>query len=385
MKLALTLFKYFPYGGLQRNFLAIAMELVRRGRSVTVYTGDWDGPRPNGLTIVEFTPSGLMNATRNRSVHRQLTERLKRDPADVVVGFNKMPGLDVYYAADTCFAAKAFEQKGPLYRLTPRCSCSLEYEEAVFSQASSTEILLLSAVEGEIYKRRYATQPARFHLMPPGISRNRVRDEKSDELATLKRKEFGIGPEQKIVIFLGSDYKRKGLDRLLTAMAALPEACRHSTRLLIVGRDKRQRKYQALARRLGVADRAQFLGERDDIPGLLFASDLLVHPAYLENTGNVLLEAAVAGAPVICTGICGYSHYIRDNDLGRVIEEPFVQDSLDRALCQMLTEGRDWRDKCRKFTETADLFSRPQRAAETIEAIGRTKKEKGTRAADSAE
>jgi UDP-glucose:(heptosyl)LPS alpha-1,3-glucosyltransferase len=385
MKLALALFRYFPYGGLQRNFLAIAAELKRRGHSIVVYTGHWDGPRPEELTIVQFKPAGFTNPARSRSVHKLLTRQLERDPAELVVGFDKMPGLDVYYSAATCFAVKAYEMKGPLYRLTPRCSYSLEFEEAVFSPSSATEILLLSAVEGEAYKKYYDTPSDRFHMMPPGISRNRIRTELSDELAALKRKELGIDPDQRVILFLGSDYKRKGLNRLLTAMAALPEACRHSTRLLIVGRDKRQRKYQALARRLGVADRAQFLGERDDIPGLLFASDLLVHPAYLENTGNVLLEAAVAGAPVICTGICGYSHYIRDNDLGRVIEEPFVQDSLDRALCQMLTEGRDWRDKCRKFTETADLFSRPQRAAETIEAIGRTKKEKGTRAADSAE
>ena len=43
MKLALCLFKYFPYGGLQRNFLAIAQELIARGHELTVYTGSWGG------------------------------------------------------------------------------------------------------------------------------------------------------------------------------------------------------------------------------------------------------------------------------------------------------------------------------------------------------
>jgi UDP-glucose:(heptosyl)LPS alpha-1,3-glucosyltransferase len=385
MKLALTLFKYFPYGGLQRNFLAIAMELKLRGHSIVVYTGHWDGPCPEDLTVVLLRPAGFTNTSRNRDVHRLLSRELERDPAEMVVGFDKMPGLDVYYAAATCFAVTAYETKGPLYRLTPRCAYSLEFEEAIFSRTASTEILLLSAVEGEAYRNYYGTPSARFHMMPPGISRNRIRTEKSDEAAALKRKELGIQPDEKVVLFLGSDYKRKGLDRLLTALAALPESRRNSTRLLVVGRDKRQRKYKALARRLGVLDCAHFLGEQDDIPELLFSSDLLVHPARLENTGNVLLEAAVAGAPVICSGICGYSHYIRDNDLGRVIEEPFEQAALDRALRQMLTEDRDWRDQCRKFTETADLFSRPQRAADTIEAIGRRKLEKGIDATHSAQ
>ena len=51
MKIALCLYKYFPYGGLQRNFLAISEELLKRGHDITVYTGEWEGECPANLSV----------------------------------------------------------------------------------------------------------------------------------------------------------------------------------------------------------------------------------------------------------------------------------------------------------------------------------------------
>ena len=45
-------------------------------------------------------------------------------------------------------------------------------------------------------------------------------------------------------------------------------------------------------------------------------ADLLIHPAYNENTGTVLLEALVAGLPVLVSAVCGYAHYIAEADAG---------------------------------------------------------------------
>jgi UDP-glucose:(heptosyl)LPS alpha-1,3-glucosyltransferase len=370
MKLALCVFKYFPYGGLQRNFLAIAQELARRGHEVTIYTGVWEGERDTALDVRLLAVSGLTNVGKNTSFYRELLRALSADPVDLVVGFNKMPGLDVYYCADTCFATKAYEEKNWLYRLTSRSRCALDYEKAVFGSTESTEILLLSANEGEAFNKYYETPAKRMHLMPPGISKTRLRTAQSDVQADLIREEFGVTQEERLVVFLGSDYKRKGLDRALRAVAALDEKLKVKTRFLVVGQDKRQKSYEKLADNLGISDRVLFAGQRDDVPSLLFASDCLVHPAYLENTGNVLLEAVVAGLPVICSGVCGYAHYIEENNLGSVIPLPFSQQLMDSALLKILTTHVDWKQRCAEFANSADIYSRPLRAAECIEAIG---------------
>ena len=48
----------------------------------------------------------------------------------------------------------------------------------------------------------------------------------------------------------------------------------------------------------------------------------MIHPAYNENTGTVLLEALVAGLPVLVSAVCGYAHYIAEANCGLVLDNP---------------------------------------------------------------
>ena len=52
MKLAFCLYKYFPFGGLQRDFLRIALACQARGHTIRVYTLDWEGDVPLGFDLV---------------------------------------------------------------------------------------------------------------------------------------------------------------------------------------------------------------------------------------------------------------------------------------------------------------------------------------------
>jgi UDP-glucose:(heptosyl)LPS alpha-1,3-glucosyltransferase len=77
---------------------------------------------------------GLTNRRRYERFSDWVDSHLAARPADRVVGFNKMPGLDVYFAADPCFEAKARTQRGPLYRLSGRYRHFAAYERAVFDR-----------------------------------------------------------------------------------------------------------------------------------------------------------------------------------------------------------------------------------------------------------
>ncbi|HAY28174.1 MAG TPA: glucosyltransferase I RfaG, partial [Candidatus Accumulibacter sp.] len=108
---------------------------------------------------------------------------------------------------------------------------------------------------------------------------------------------------------------------------------------------------------------------RSDIPRFLLGADLLLHPAYNENTGTVLLEALVAGLPVLATAVCGYAHYIVEADAGVIIDEPFVQSSLDQTLLRMLEDEparRRWQANGLAFAEVADIYANAEHAADVI-------------------
>jgi UDP-glucose:(heptosyl)LPS alpha-1,3-glucosyltransferase len=112
MQLAFVLYKYFPFGGLQRDFMRIALECQKRGHQIRVYTLIWEGDIPPGFEVLVAPVKAFFNHRRNEKLSAWMAADLAKRPVDRLIGFNKMPGLDVYYAADGCFEDKAQTLRG---------------------------------------------------------------------------------------------------------------------------------------------------------------------------------------------------------------------------------------------------------------------------------
>lgn len=138
--------------------------------------------------------------------------------------------------------------------------------------------------------------------------------------------------------------------------------------LFVVGQDKADR-YVKLAKEYNVAGSIKFFHGRNDVSELMAAADLLIHPAYQEAAGIVLVEAIAAGLPVITTAVCGYAHYVKEADCGIVIDEPFEQNSLNEAVYFALSNSgqrNTWRENAQLFADTQDIYSLPEKAADLI-------------------
>lgn len=375
MKLVFALYKYFPFGGLQKDMLAIAEECVRRGHEVDIFCRNWTGDKPAWATVhILPTPAWCMsNHSKDSWFSRQVIKKINQLKPALVIGFNKIPGVDIYYAADTCFKAKLYRERPSWYRCLPRYRVYMKEEAALFGKASHTHILAISRAATLEYSEFYQTDAQRFTLLPPGISRDRVNT--SGERLYALHNELGLTENNLLVLMVGSGFRTKGLDRAIKALVALPDDIREQTHLVVVGQDNSTPFLQQAAA-AGIEERVHFLGGRKDIPTLLRSADVLIHPAYREAAGMALLEAAVAGLPVIATDVCGYSHYLAQHDLGIVLTSPFTQAALDAALLKMLTDTESikrWRDNGLHFGQHADIYSMPARAADTIERLAGTK------------
>jgi UDP-glucose:(heptosyl)LPS alpha-1,3-glucosyltransferase len=323
---------------------------------------------PYGFEVVRVPVKALTNTSRYEKFTAWVAADLQVRPAARVVGFNKMPGLDVYFAADPCYEEKAQTLRNPFYRLSSRYRHFSAYERAVFAPASPTEILMISEVQQPFFEKHYATPKDRFHLLPPGIAPDRRAPPEAPRIRAEFRAEFALAADDLLLLQVGSGFKTKGLDRSLLALAHLPEDLRRRTRLIAIGQDE-PGTFLRLAKSLGLAEQVSILPGRSDIPRFLLGADLLVHPAYNENTGTVLLEAVVAGLPVLCSAVCGYAHYITEAGGGLVIPEPFAQARMDEMLQRMLRddeERRHWQANALAFAETADIYSNAERAADII-------------------
>lgn len=370
VRFALCLFHYFPFGGLERDCLRVAHTLARRGHRVDIYTMAWDGPPPPpGITVHRVAVRAWRNHSRAAEFARRTRVLLQAERPALVVGFNMMAGLDVYYQADVCRAAAA-ASKPWWSRRSQRYRTYCALEEAVFGAHSHTLCLMLSEQQTERFRSIYHTPPARMILLPPGIDRARMAPTEPAAARARYRAELGIPEETLVTLMVGSDFRRKGVDRAITALAGLPDALRGRTQLWVVGKGC-PAAYQRLARRLGVAAQVAFLGPRQDVSQLLWSSDLLLHPAYVENTGTAILEALVAGLPVLTTAACGYAMHVERAGAGRVLPEPFDAGQCSEAWAELLTSPlrEEWRMRGIRYGQTEALYSMPERVADILEQL----------------
>ncbi|MGP1956816.1 MAG: glycosyltransferase family 4 protein [Arsenophonus sp. NC-PE1-MAG3] len=365
MEIAFCLYKYFPFGGLQRDFIQILSACQKWGHRIRVYTMVWDGEIPAHINVIIIPVKSYTNHGRNEAFYNQVKIHLTKNLTDIIVGFNKMPGLDIYYAADICYAEK---EKGFFYKLTKRYKHYVAYEKAVFDANSYTKLLMLTQHQINDFKKHYNTSDERFYLLPPGIDPSKKYDQQIIDAKLIYRKKNAISKDQFLLLQVGSDFKRKGVDRTLKSIASLPDFIKNKTILMVVGQDS-PTSYQRLAKKLRIDKQVLFFYGRNDISELMAAADILIHPAYQEAAGIVLIEAIAAGLPVITTEICGYSPYIKHANCGIIINEPYKQKNLNNALITTLTNKsilNQWFKSACRFSDTQDLYSLPEKAADII-------------------
>ena len=368
MRVAFAIFKFFPHGGTARDLSKIVSTCRERGHDVRIYALEWEGARLQGVETVVLPTRGVRGHVRQRRFAARMADHIAAHPVELVVGMNKMPGLDVYYAADSCFEDKARFQRPWAYRLSSRYRHYAEFEHAVFAAHSRTRILTIAPGQDAVFKAVYRTPDYRFHSLPPGIEQDR-------RVATVEagralRSEFRVADTDILLLFVGSGFVKKGIDRVLRGVAALPSPVRDRVRLVVVGDDKAAR-FQRLARRLRISARVRFVGGRDDVAAWLQAADALALPAYDEAAGMVILEAAIAGVPVVATANCGYAAFLGEAKAGIVTPVPFDQARFNADLLRLLTT--DERElMCRRGRELAtneSLYGMAPRAAEVLETV----------------
>ena len=369
MRLAFLLYHYFPYGGRQRDLRYLVEELLRRGHHCRVYCLSWQGEAITGVELRRVPVRALRRHRRYQCFSDQVRADLAVDPVDAVIGFNTLPGLDFYYAA-ACALDEALAERGTWYRRSAVFRQVAAWELAIFAPAAKTHILLPCELQRESFARHYLTPAARLHLLSPGVAFARRALEDAPERRKTARARLGLEAQELALLFVGSAFVSKGLDRAITSLAHLRvEQPNVKSRLLVAGQDQ-PRRFQRLARRLGVAAGVEFLGGRDDIADLMLAADLLVHPARTEADGTVLLEALAAGLPVVATDVCGYAPHVKAARAGILLPAPFSQQQLDRAVMRYI-DGV-FRAECRSsallYARLTDLYSMHRQAADLVAA-----------------
>ena len=374
MRLFISLFKYFPYGGLQKDTLRFAGEAARRGHEVTIFVTSWAGAMPDTDGIrVEIAPRlrAWTNTGRMDEFGKAACRRLAGGGFDVTLAMNRLPGHDFYFAADSCMKRYLPQHHCRLWRwLSRRCHAILRQEAAIFAPPSRTRVLYIADAQREEFAAEYAVEPERLIALPPGMDEACLPPASAEARLAIRRRcreTLKIADGQLLLITAGNSFVRKGMDRVIAALSALPPQWRRRCRVCLVGGFDECAAKKSI-RRHGLPDDAVIcLPARPDIGELLLAADLMVHPAREEGTGTVLVEALANGLPVVCTALCGFSPYVASSG-GIALPSPFSQPELNEAVERALECLPRLREHAAGYAATQDFCARSRAAIDIMEA-----------------
>jgi glycosyltransferase involved in cell wall biosynthesis len=318
---------YLPavrYGGPIYSVHALCRALASRGHDVHVYTTNVDGAV---VSKVPLTEPVVLDGVKVRYFTCGLGRRLYRSPemgrafADDLTRFDVLH-LHSVFLWPTLAAARAARKVNMPYVLAPRGMLVGALIERKSRLLKSTWIRLFERanlagaaaihVTSELEKAelaRLGMPTQRVAVVANGI-----------ELPDLQR--ISLRPslvQGSYVLSLGRINWKKGLDRLIRAMADVPNAD-----LLIAGNDEEnyQSRLEILVRELGLSTRVHFLGSvyGEEKWDLIRSASVFVLPSYSENFGMAALEAMACGRPVVVTADVGLADIIGEAGAGIVVD-----------------------------------------------------------------
>lgn len=135
--------------------------------------------------------------------------------------------------------------------------------------------------------------------------------------------------KDKIILFVGSGFKRKGVEEFLRILNQLTNK---NFRAFIIGKEKKMNYYKDLSSGLGLANKVIFTGPRTDVKDFYSISDIFIFPTRYEPFSNVILEAMNYANVVFTTKQNGASEILEDEFIMNNSEDFEVCKKIDKLL-----------------------------------------------------
>ena len=328
MKIVYIVTRADPIGGAQVHVRDLASALLSRGHEPIVVTSGsgayTEGLRAAGVqTIVLDSLSAPINPLRDLRALQEIRALLKKLQPDLVSTHSSKAGILGRVAARTLGIPVIFTAHG--WAFTPGVPSR---EAAIYTCIErlaaplASKIITVSEFDRQLaLARGVASSPAVVTIhngMPDVASELRADPSRSPaRLAMVARFE-----------------PQKDHATLFHALAGLVN---EPWQLDLIGDGALLPEAKELSRRLGLADRIQFLGQRMDVDELLAKAQVALLITNWEGFPRSILEAMRAGLPVVASAVGGIAESVRDSETGFTVPRGDVQ-ALGARLKQLLAD-----------------------------------------------
>lgn len=218
---------------------------------------------------------------------------------------------------------------------SPRLLVYLLFERArLAGDPQRHRVVVASATLQQIFEASYPHMAQAPAVITPGVKPVVPPDPAQKNAA---RATLGLPQTGACILFVGHDYRKKGLEVLLNALARHPS----DAFLAVVGNPAQIPFFRDQANRLGVASRVFFLGSLTDVSQAYVAADMLAHPTLEDTFAMVVLEAMAQGLPVVVSNArhCGIAALLDDGANALILSDPQNVQALAGLLRRLLEDA----------------------------------------------
>jgi len=345
MRIGMLVRRFDPAGGgTERDFASSARCLSRVGHEVRIYAARAHAESWQDMTVRRL-PVPVFPRSLQVLGFGLLADRFaRRDGAELTISFGRTVDSDLIRCeggahAAYLEAARQWESRATLAArsLSPYHAAQCRMEASGFRSSRLKMVIAISRLVGDDLERRFAIPHSKIKVLYNGVDCERFQNAANPTVREEVRGRFGIGPSDRMVLFIGHGFGRKGLGKLIEAW---PMADANAY-LIVAGEDHGSAFYRRMAQRLGIEGRVIFLGKRNDISNLLAAADVAALPSLFEAFGNVVLEGMAAGLPVLTSARCGAAEVLPAQMKPFVVQNPMDPADIARCLNALLAAPRE--------------------------------------------
>ncbi len=330
--------------GAERYCVNLFRGLQKLGHRVTVIGEGIDDELKDEVEFLPVAVNKLTSWTRNRSFAENCAKVARSQPFDIVHGLSRVEGLDTFRLTDpmqTHWVKVWYRHPVSrwLQQLNPRHRAIFELERKLYQPTGVRRVIVQSKLDAQLLTKYFGVEESRIRRIVNGVDTNAfhpgVRSERTAVREELFRQFESDSTASRIskddtplLVFASMDFRRKGLDSLLTALSRVKD---REAKLVVLGAGDIN-GYRRIANSLGLERRVLFAGRQSSIARLYGAGDLFVLPTIYEPFPNVNLEAMACGTPVITTATAGGADIIEPGRNGYVIPDAWSVQALTEQI-----------------------------------------------------
>jgi glycosyltransferase involved in cell wall biosynthesis len=340
-------------GGMDRANFALASYLARQGHSVLAVSHHLDDElREQGVRFCKVAKP-LGSYLLGEWLLRRKGKAIAQNGARVIANGGNCPTV-----TDTNWVhyVHAAYQPTVATGFLRRCKHAVSHRSFLAAEATAMQNARIIIVNSRRTKRdlieRLDVPEDRIHVVYYGIDSEIFRPATESQRPGA-RTALGWNDSRPTAVFIGAlGDRRKGFDTLLEAWRLRCADRIWDARLVVVGHGAELPRWRQLVLEMGLADSVTFLGFRHDVPLILQACDVMIHPARYEAFGLGVYEALCCGVPAIVSSNAGVAERFSPELSDLLLPDAEDVNDLADRLAQWRRREEFYRRETLKLSQT---------------------------------